>query len=182
MKLFIAILTLLATTSVSKIVSAIDMAVVSGVPQTTELPAQTLKDCASKASGKVGAERKQFMVACLSNGSMSAHEAGEEDVCVLQRDQADLMDCLNKTEAALKTEYERVLNSLVAQDKTDTTDYAEARRLLAESQQSWAKYVNTYCAAEYKLFEMGADRDRVAIDCSLEQAKKRVEELKRWPD
>ena len=148
----------------------------------SQTPEQTLKNCASMASGKVGEERKQFMIACLSNGKMGAHETGEEDVCVRQRDQADLLDCLNKTETALKIEYEKVLNSLVAQDVTDTTDYAEARRLLAESQQSWAKYAKTYCGAQYKLFEMGAMRDFFAIDCSLERTRQRIEELKRWPD
>jgi uncharacterized protein YecT (DUF1311 family) len=124
------------------------------------------------------------LVTLLSSGQALSQntETAEQDVCERLQDQADFLDCLNKTEEAMKIEYESVFNSLVPADKWDTTDYAKARRLLDESQQSWSKYAESYCGAKYELFVAGADRSRLSISCSLQMTQQRVEELKRWPD
>ncbi len=110
--------------------------------------------------------------------------AQNQNPCQTQRNTIEINDCAKLTLAekdkALNAAYQKLLGSLVAEDKTDKANYADVRKQLVEAQRAWISYRDNDCKAKYTLYEMGTIRGAVYWGCMIERTEQRTSELQRW--
>ena len=113
-----------------------------------------------------------------------ATSAQPENPCQTQRNTLEINECaritLAEKDKALNAAYQKLLKSLVADDKADTTDYVAVRRQLLEAQRAWITYRDNDCRAKYTLHETGTIRGAVFLSCLIERTEQRTRELGRW--
>lgn len=113
-----------------------------------------------------------------------AAPAQNENPCQTQRNTIEINECAKLTLAekdkALNAAYQKLLKSLVAEDKADKTNYADVRKQLLEAQRSWISYRDNDCKAKYTLYETGTIRGAVYWSCMIERTEQRTSELEQW--
>ena len=94
------------------------------------------------------------------------------------------MECLDKVfksrDRDLNDAYQALLKELRPSMAGDTTDYAGARKELAEAQRAWVRFRDSDCAGKYKFWEQGSIRGIVYATCRIEHTEQRIVQLKKW--
>ena len=89
---------------------------------------------------------------------------------------------LIKKDKELNAVYQKLVEGLAPIDRTDTTDYAEVKRLLVDAQRNWIKFRDSDCKGQLRLNESGSIRGVVYPGCLSERTEQRTKELLKWTD
>ena len=112
--------------------------------------------------------------------------AQQADPCQTQMNTVEINACAKMTLAekdkALNAAYQALVKSLVAKDKSDTTNYPQIRKQLAEAQRNWIKFRDNDCKAKLGFNEGGSIRGAVHLGCLTERTEQRTNELENWVD
>jgi uncharacterized protein YecT (DUF1311 family) len=126
-----------------------------------------------------------LLTAVLALAATNAH-AQVADPCATQRNTIEIDECgkltLAKKDKELNAAYQKLMKSLVADDKSDTTDYAEVRKKLLEAQRNWVKFRDSDCKGQLTLHANGTIRGAVYFGCLTERTEQRTKELLKWSE
>lgn len=126
-----------------------------------------------------------LLTVVLALAATNAH-AQAADPCASQRNTIEIDECgkltLAKKDKELNAAYQKLLKSLVADDKADTTDYAEVRKKLLEAQRNWVNFRDSDCQGQVILHANGTIRGAVYFGCLAERTEQRTKELIKWSD
>ena len=121
----------------------------------------------------------------ISITSINGH-AQTTDPCVSQKNTFEIDQCATNTlkvkDKELNLAYQRLVKSLVADPKDNSTDYTEVKKRLVEAQRAWISYRDNDCKAKLKLAENGTMRGAIYLGCLTERTEQRTKELKVWSD
>jgi uncharacterized protein YecT (DUF1311 family) len=127
---------------------------------------------------------KNLLLFALCLLAASASFAQNTDPCATQRNTGEIDECgkqtLAKKDKELNAAYQELLKQLVADDKSDTTDYAETRKLLLDAQRNWIKFRDADCKGRLVLYAEGTIRGAVYFGCLVERTEQRTKELRHW--
>lgn len=117
----------------------------------------------------------------LAAGAAFAEDA---DPCATQRNTGEIDECgkqtLARKDKELNAAYQELLKQLVADDKSDSTDYAETRKLLLEAQRNWIRFRDADCRGHLVLYAAGSMRGAVHYGCLIDRTEQRTWELRHW--
>jgi uncharacterized protein YecT (DUF1311 family) len=129
---------------------------------------------------------KHKLLAVLLTLAATSASAQASDPCVTQRNTLEINECgkltLAKKDKELNAAYQKLLKSLVAEDRTDTTNYAEVKKNLIEAQRNWVKFRDSDCKGQLTLNESGTIRGAVYFGCLTERTEQRTKELLKWTE
>jgi uncharacterized protein YecT (DUF1311 family) len=127
---------------------------------------------------------KPHLLTALTLLVITSASAEVTDPCATQNNTLEINACAAAELAAkdkeLNKAYEKLMKSLVAAYKDDTTNYKAVKENLAEAQRNWIKFRDQDCNAKYQLNESGTIRNLVALSCKIEHTEQRTRQLRNW--
>ena len=96
----------------------------------------------------------------------------------------EIDECAKRTLQAkdkeLNDAYQKLVKSLVPDDRQDTTDYEGVKKQLLAGQRAWITYRDNDCKAKLNLHASGTIRGAVYLSCLTERTEQRTKELRTW--
>jgi uncharacterized protein YecT (DUF1311 family) len=115
---------------------------------------------------------------CLGASAQTA------DPCKTQSNTVEMDACAKQTltrqDKALNEAYQKLMKSLVPDDKDDRTDYTDVRKKLVDAQRAWITYRDNDCKAKLRLNENGTMRGVIYLGCLSDRTEQRTKELLQW--